>query len=424
MAAATSLAAAVVASGAAINAAHAPRKFVVTESGARGDGLADDTAAIQSSIDACIKARYGCVYFPPGRYRVTKSLRMQSSEHIDLIGEGRSSILLHENDEPLFLWPENVECIHSSVRDLHIAPVKNNKSPSTAAFALLGGVARSHFANLVIRPADASLMGSGVITRKVADTTTFDHCLLWGVTGVGLELARGSEIRIFGARIVGHNSPTVHGQSRGIYLTGDNGGVHIVTTDLIGMETALRIGDPHSVANREVFLTHCTIDSCTHGLVQCDHAYTSIAGCWAASCDEEQILLDKEAIHANLVISGGTIFNGGAYGRGGANNGLVVRAGTFTLSGVEVRYNKGTGILIESDNVQGFSVTGCRIHSNGTGAALRGNAYSFQNNILLRNRTQLVDEGGPEKIVQNNLFTNHPEPHDPYMHTRAKRETT
>ena len=38
-----------------------------------------------------------------------------------------------------------------------------------------------------------------------------------------------------------------------------------------------------------------------------------------------------------LVISGGSIFNGGAYGKPGEHNGLVVRAGTFVLSGVTIR---------------------------------------------------------------------------------------
>ena len=85
-------------------------------------------------------------------------------------------------------------------------------------------------------------MGSGIITRSVADTTTLDHCLMWGVSGTGLEIARGSEVRIFGARIVGSNSVVVGDKSLkkesvGILLTGNNGGVHIVTTDIIAVHT-------------------------------------------------------------------------------------------------------------------------------------------------------------------------------------------
>src|SRR5690554_4639094 len=40
--------------------------------GTKGDGKTDDTKAIQSVLDAGI----GCVYFPKGVYRISKSLEM------------------------------------------------------------------------------------------------------------------------------------------------------------------------------------------------------------------------------------------------------------------------------------------------------------------------------------------------------------
>lgn len=55
----------------------------VTGLGAVGDGRADDTAAIQSALDA-VGDRGGRVFFPPGRYRVTAPLR----PHSDTVLEG------------------------------------------------------------------------------------------------------------------------------------------------------------------------------------------------------------------------------------------------------------------------------------------------------------------------------------------------
>jgi hypothetical protein len=43
-------------------------KIDVREQGAKGDGVALDTAAIQKAIEACAKAGGGQVWFPPGRY--------------------------------------------------------------------------------------------------------------------------------------------------------------------------------------------------------------------------------------------------------------------------------------------------------------------------------------------------------------------
>jgi hypothetical protein len=188
----------------------------------------------------------------------------------------------------------------------------------------------------------------------------------------------------------------------GIHLTGNNGGVHVVTTDLIGLGTAIKIGEAGHTSNREIFLTHATIDSSVHGIVQVDHAYTSIAGCWAASCDEEQILIDETCGGAIISIAGGSIFNGGTYGRPGGHNGMVVRAGTFNLNGVNIRHNKGAGLLV-GPNVKDYIINGCRIHDNGTGAILDGSGYVFSGNVLARNREQLIQRGTSGAHVSANV---------------------
>lgn len=46
---------------------------VITEFGAIGDGVADDTAAIQAGLDY-LNSTGGCLYFPTGRYRITSAL--------------------------------------------------------------------------------------------------------------------------------------------------------------------------------------------------------------------------------------------------------------------------------------------------------------------------------------------------------------
>jgi hypothetical protein len=375
--------------------------FNVRRFGARADGETDDTAAAQAAIDAAIKAGGGHVYFPAGQYRLTRTLRIGSIERMDITGDGWSSILQHENDEPLLLWPQEVSCRECSVRHLRFVSTGVDKSPGTAVIACLGGVERSMFSHLLLMRGSARLM-DGIVTEVVADTSTFDHCLMWGVTGTGIRLARGSEIRIFGGRITGES--VERPQGTGILLTGNNGGVHVVTTDLIGLHTAMKIGQPGHTSNREVFITHATFDSCVHGLWQVDNAYTSIAGCWAASSDEDQIRLDETAVHAILTVAGGTIFNGGAYGRPGAHHGIVVRGGRFSLSGVTIRHNKGTGILVEGDTVRHYTITGCRIHDNGTGALLGGRDFAFIGNVFSDNETDLIDRGQGRKEILGNVL--------------------
>jgi hypothetical protein len=51
----------------------------------------------------------------------------------------------------------------------------------------------------------------------VSDTNTIRDCIFWGVIGTGIEIGRGSEIRIFGGRIIGDGTRT-HGV--GVLITG------------------------------------------------------------------------------------------------------------------------------------------------------------------------------------------------------------
>ena len=63
---------------------------VKTHFGARGDGLADDTAAIQAALDQ-LGPSTATIYFPAGTYRVTDTLRLSKRIHVNLIGDGSAS---------------------------------------------------------------------------------------------------------------------------------------------------------------------------------------------------------------------------------------------------------------------------------------------------------------------------------------------
>lgn len=54
--------------------------------GAKGDGKADDTEAIQRAIDYAAATTQGIVFFPPGAYRITARLKLD--RNVDLMGVG------------------------------------------------------------------------------------------------------------------------------------------------------------------------------------------------------------------------------------------------------------------------------------------------------------------------------------------------
>jgi hypothetical protein len=76
----------------------------IRTAGAKGDGVTDDTAAIQSVLDhlrdklPAGQPRQRVVYFPPGRYRITHTLVIAESTGDWLVGHGRSTILLWDGE--------------------------------------------------------------------------------------------------------------------------------------------------------------------------------------------------------------------------------------------------------------------------------------------------------------------------------------
>jgi parallel beta-helix repeat protein len=63
----------------------------VKDFGAVGDGVTDDTAAIQGAIDAINTVGGGAVYFPTGEYKITSTITIYSN--MKLYGNGKASLL-------------------------------------------------------------------------------------------------------------------------------------------------------------------------------------------------------------------------------------------------------------------------------------------------------------------------------------------
>eukprot|EP01006_Ploeotia_vitrea_P023509 TRINITY_DN56017_c0_g1_i1.p2 TRINITY_DN56017_c0_g1~~TRINITY_DN56017_c0_g1_i1.p2 ORF type:complete len:416 (+),score=48.48 TRINITY_DN56017_c0_g1_i1:41-1288(+) len=348
-----------------LQAGPSPTTFNVRNFGAVGDGKTDDTAAFQKTFDALAKAPFGgVVYMPTGQWRLTATLHITTAVPMSLHGDGLSTVLLWEKDVTLLSWEGGV-ATEISVSSFKVLSVSTNKTIDSWALQFSKGIVRSTIDRLMMSGTGPITISSGIDMGVVSDTDEITRCVLWLMTGIGIKVGHGSEIRIEGGRIIGQK---VVG-SIGVHLTGNNGGVHFVDHDLIAWHHGLLIEDSAKVgSNREIFINQATIDSNYLGLTIRDNSYVTITGCWAASSYQANIRVEKGAAPL-LVITGGTIFNAGAEGGDcdkGMCNGIVVYGGQLSLTGLAIRNNKGVGVWIKED-VVGLEINACKVYGNGQG---------------------------------------------------------
>jgi len=103
--------------------------------GAKGDGVADDTAAIQAAIDG---TSTGILFFPKGTYRVTSTLAVSAKNSLTLVGEGSfyGTMIQSEHDGNVF---ELRTCSQAGISNLHL--VRAGTAAGGFGIALVRGAA-------------------------------------------------------------------------------------------------------------------------------------------------------------------------------------------------------------------------------------------------------------------------------------------
>jgi hypothetical protein len=374
--------------------------FNVKEFGAKADGVTNDANSIQKAI-SFLQPYGGVLYFPTGRYLIESTLSFANlGKPFTITGDGLSSQLLWGFDGHLLNIPSG-SGNRITISEIMITSTKVNKNlASTAVYAQ--DMTQSQIVHVWFNQENPYNLPSCIAMKGIADSNTVRDVQMWVVSGTGLEIGRGSEVRMAGGRIIGTSTRK---EGVGIHCTGNNGGVHIDSTDIIALKTGVILDNSSGAgSNREIFITQATLDSNSRGLEVYDSSYISIAGLWAASSDLEQIWVDVNT-SAILTITGGTIYNGGVYGCTNPAqqcNGMTVNSGSFMLTGVEIRNNHGKGVWVPNPAAVKYTINGCRIFSNGQGVNLEGNAYVFTSNICDGNVAS-NHFGGAKGLVQNNI---------------------
>lgn len=161
--------------------------------GAVGDGVADDRAAIQATIDfvACSNRSPATVFFPPGKYkclgqitlRVPPSLTLDPGKTYELVGSGKWSSLL------LFPWATNYNAID------FLYSLSNPVGPLSHFTIRKLGIFGPATGSYNTRITGAGLHFGGVDPIYVGSQNTIEDCSFFGFH-TGLVLDHGVMYRV------------------------------------------------------------------------------------------------------------------------------------------------------------------------------------------------------------------------------------
>ena len=147
----------------------------VKDYGAKGDGVTDDTAAIQSAIAAINSGASNQLFFPTGVYRITSALNPITQNRVVVYGQGpRQTYINQASNSNTFTFasttPATARISDITVRDIGInqGPVTN---PTAGVALLVTRADRAYFTNIDIRNCFQGIVIEGGADQHWANLT-------------------------------------------------------------------------------------------------------------------------------------------------------------------------------------------------------------------------------------------------------------
>jgi len=358
--------------------------FNVKSYGAVGNGIADDTAAINSALSAARTAGRGTVFFPAGIYKTSGSHDLSGTNGLRILGSGMGATVLKMADATHDLFFSNTDTTDLTLQDFSVT---SDPGVRTAGWvyhaggaynATTGSLKRSRLESIDVKKQVnafwiaqyeyvwlknlmlTNFVGSGGTAIKVGQTTLTDH-------------NQGSELYILGTQIngqdlVNHSDPLV--LAYGIWIE-DTDAVYIVNSGVgATLNNNLRItanAGGHGPMNFffDQLISDATLNS--HGVYITGGGAVynlKFTGSWFAS--------------AGKAIPGGSL----------TANGIrmdVASLGFVEITGSKIVNNSGTGLYLATHATNAaITFTGNLVWANGSGGQV-GNTDGIYVDVPINN---------------------------------------
>jgi hypothetical protein len=378
--------------------------FNVKDYGAVANGVTDDTAHIQSAINAAIAIGGGIVLFPAGAYLVAGSLLVTKT--INMQGVGASAVVLlvpaSTTVDTIIVDAGGPAIDGFSMRDLAVVSLPNPRTAGRAIYLVNTSNALIDHVDMTGQYIGCEVNGGG--THRVTHS-------VWNMGPFGVGFKVGTS----------HSADTYLDH---LYVTGAQVGFNLQYTGCVimnacectGCNTGLLINPGSGQVVRYCFFECCAFDSTVADCITITATGTGSVGslvftnCWSASTTNGNCCAIFGAVD-------GIHFIGQRFLNSSIGNGLWVSGATniFVDACVAAAIPQGTGFCFLG-NAKEFAVRNSHSGTYGIFApnkvgiqVLLGCAnYMIANNTLKGNTFgNLVDSGGTSvpKIVANNLST-------------------
>ena len=184
--------------------------------GAKGDGTADDTAAIQAALNFA-EGTHGIVFFPHGTYKITSPLTVAPNVHLEGLGVGFGSVILPFKSAGLTIRGADLKAYnHFGFRNKisGLTIVMKNAPQSTAI--IIDNAYTVKLEDLFIFDAGP---GGGLTIANANHVTVTDVSLYGNGQGAGIRII-DSDVKLYNMDIEGFHDGLVVRGDHGVQVLG------------------------------------------------------------------------------------------------------------------------------------------------------------------------------------------------------------